>query len=86
MAPGDAIVHRAHQVAAAIIAPFALMIGMFLIRGFHDAMVELVQGMTTGAAADTLTWLVHVLALGAFAATMVGLYYFVRNKGWGLFE
>lgn len=83
----EGILHRSYQFAAALLAPFILMMAMLLIPPLHDVLVEIVTDLTTGNAMDTvLIWFVHFLALAAFIGTIVFLYFFVKNKGLGLFE
>lgn len=68
-------------------APIILMIGVFIIPVIHDVLIQILTDLTSGNVMDVvLVWLVHFLALMAFVGLLVFLYFFVKNKGFGLFE
>lgn len=84
---GEAIINRAYQFAALLMAPIILMVGMVLIQVVHDVLIEILTELATDSLADTmLAWFVHIIALGAFVGLLAFLYFFVKNKGFGLFE
>lgn len=84
---GEGVINRALQFASLILAPVILIMGMFLITVLHQVLIEVLTSLVSSSLADALLgWFVHFLALVAFVGLLAFIYFFVKNKGFGLFE
>lgn len=83
----ERVVQGAYRAAALMLAPIIFIVGLILIPVLHEVFVELVSGVGGSATIQNImVWFVHLLALGMFVALVVFCYFFVKYRGWGLFE
>lgn len=81
------MVRGAYMAAAILLVPFIIIVGLFVIVAIHDVLIEILGDLASGAAVElVLAWFVHIVALGLFVGLAFFCYFFVKNKGWGLFD
>lgn len=82
----ERILNGCYRGAALILAPIIFVVGLIMIPVFHEVLATIVMDLASGAMGDILLWFVHLAALGMLVALVVFCYFFVKHRGWGLFN